>query len=88
MDNENIRILLTRLKRELESSGYVDSDTLEMLDTLDKKISGLPGQHEPAEEEENLLDYLQSLEAEFAVKHPVAESTFREIIAILGRMGI
>lgn len=87
MDNEKIQALLTRLKQELETTGYVDSDTLELIDTLEKKLNGLPGESVP-EDEESLLDYLQSLEAEFAVKHPVAESTFREIIAILGRMGI
>lgn len=88
MDNEKIQTLLTRLKQELETTGYVDSDTLELIDTLEKKLSGLPGQNVPEDEDESLLDYLQSLETEFAVKHPVAESTFREIIAILGRMGI
>lgn len=88
MDNEKIQALLTRLKQELETTGYVDSDTLDLIDTLEKKLSGLPRESVEDDEAENLLDYLQSLEAEFAVKHPVAESTFREIIAILGRMGI
>ena len=88
MDNEKIQALLTRLKQELETTGYVDSDTLELIDTLEKKLSGLPGESAPEDEDDSLLDYLQSLETEFAVKHPVAESTFREIIAILGRMGI
>lgn len=88
MDNERIQALLTRLKQELESTGYVDSDTLELIDTLERKLNGLPAEDIPEDEDDGLLDYLQSLETEFAVKHPVAESTFREIIAILGRMGI
>ncbi len=88
MDNEKIQALLTRLKQELESTGYVDSDTLELIDTLERKLNGLPAEGVPESEEDSLIDYLQSLEADFAVKHPVAESTFREIIAILGRIGI
>lgn len=88
MSNNKIKQLLQELHQELEHA-RLDKETLQMAAELDKDIHRLL---EESEEEAGLMDQVseqaRSIDARFAAEHPVAERLLREIIDVLGRMGI
>lgn len=84
MSNERIKELMAQLHSELESA-QVDEETLNLARSLDVDIQRVI---EEGEENENLLDQARDAEARFAAEHPVAEKLVREVIDILGKIGI
>ncbi len=92
MDKENLKNLLASLHQELEGADRIDGETralVEQLHTDIEKLGSPPGNAaSSAEQEANVLQQAESLEVRFAAKHPTAEGLVREIIDILGRMGI
>lgn len=86
MSDEKLRQLLAELDRELASAEEIDEETLALARKLDRDISDVI---ESAENRNSpLLDDAISLEAQFAVRHPMAERIMRELIATLHRMGV
>lgn len=82
---ERVKFLLKELNQELASADNLDEDTLELARQLERDMEQLIERSEPvAAELENAI----ALEARFAATHPVAERILRELIAVLGRMGI
>lgn len=85
MGQDRVRFLLSELNQELATAENLDQDTLDLARKLEKDMEHLIERSEPmAAELENAI----ALEARFAATHPVAERILRELIAVLGRMGI
>ena len=86
MNEENIRDLLTQLHQELRQTDEVEPETLELVRKLDRDFREVI--HNAEDVNSPLLQDAISLEAIFAVNHPLAEKIIRELINSLGRMGI
>ncbi len=88
MEKERLKKLLLRLYEELEATKSVDSETRQLASQLDADIKNLLNPAEDLEQQDSVLEQAELLETTFAAKHPTAERFIREIIDILGRMGI
>ena len=85
MGQDKIKFLLKELNQELALADNLDEDTLELARQLEREMEQLIERSEPvAAGLENAI----ALEARFTATHPVAERILRELIAVLGRMGI
>ena len=85
MGQDKIKFLLKELNQELALADNLDEDTLELARQLERDMEQLIERSEPvAAGLENAI----ALEARFMATHPVAERILRELIAVLGRMGI
>jgi hypothetical protein len=82
---DRVKFLLNELNQELASADNLDEDTLELARQLGRDMEQLIERSEPVVAE---LENAIALEARFAATHPVAVSILRELIAVLGRMGI
>ncbi len=94
MNSEDLKALLAELHRELEGTDRIDSETHQLVKTLQRDIDQL---HSIAASEESgggqdaqngALTQAEELEIRFAAEHPRAEGLIREIIDILGKMGV
>lgn len=88
MDNDKLKQLLSQLNDILDNTEQVDEETLALVRELDEEIHRLTAEEAPGEEFEGVLDQAKSMEARFAVDHPVADRVLREIIDALARVGI
>jgi hypothetical protein len=82
---DKIKFLLEKLNQELALADNLDEDTLELARQLEREMEQLIERSEPVAAG---LENAVALEARFAATHPVAERILRELIAVLGRMGI
>jgi hypothetical protein len=82
---DKIKFLLEELNQELALADNLDEDTLELARQLEREMEQLIERSEPVAAG---LENAVALEARFAATHPVAERMLRELIAVLGRMGI
>ena len=85
MGQDKIKFLLEELNQELALADNIDEDTLELARQLEREMEQLIERSEPVAAG---LENAVALEARFAATHPVAERILRELIAVLGRMGI
>ena len=85
---DRIKQLLVDLYRELDRSDHVDEETVKLVRSLDEDIHRLMDPNTETDTVDSIPVLATSLEARFAVKHPIAESLVRDIIEALGRMGI
>ena len=85
MGQDKIKFLLEELNQELALADNLDEDTLELARQLEREMDQLIERSEPVAAG---LENAVALEARFAATHPVAERILRELIAVLGRMGI
>lgn len=85
MGQHKIKFLLEKLNQELALADNLDEDTLELARQLEREMEQLIERSEPVAAG---LENAVALEARFAATHPVAERILRELIAVLGRMGI
>lgn len=88
MDKERLKSLLISLHKELANTDEVDADTRELVRELDSDIQKLIDPAKDADHRASVLERADSLETRFAAKHPTAERFIREIIDLLGKMGI
>jgi hypothetical protein len=88
MTDTNLKNLLNNLQDALEKRESVDSETLELVRELDDEIHRLTEAGAQPDDVEGVLDQAKSMEARFAVDHPVADRFLREIIDALSRVGI
>jgi len=88
MEKERLKKLLLSLHQELENTDSVDSETRQLASQLDADIKNLLNPAENIEHQHSVLEQAELLETTFAAKHPTAERFIREIVDILGRMGI
>jgi hypothetical protein len=87
MDKDNLKNLLAKLHQELEGADRMDVETRALLQQLHHDIETLDDGTN-TDQGAGVIEQAESLEARFAAKHPAAEGFVREIIDILGRMGI
>lgn len=85
MGQDKVRFLLSELNQELATAENLDQETLDLARKLEKDMELLIERSEPVSAE---LGNAIALEARFAATHPVAERILRELVAVLGRMGI
>lgn len=85
MNQQRVKELLSELRAEIAATDSLDEDTLQLARKLDRDMDLMIEKSEPlAPEMEDAI----ALEARFAANHPVAVGIIRELIAVLGRMGI
>lgn len=88
MSIQKLKELLSSLQDTLEHTERVDAETLDLVRELDAEIHRLTEAGASSVEYEGALDQAKSMEARFAVDHPVAERFLREIIDALAKVGI
>jgi hypothetical protein len=88
MTKQKLKELLSSLQDTLEHTERVDAETLDLVRELDAEIHRLTEAGASSIEYEGALDQAKSMEARFAVDHPVAERFLREIIDALAKVGI
>ena len=88
MEREQLKSTLNTLHETLSHESDVDPEHKDLLLTLDADINDLLAEETPPAETSGLMDAAESLAARFAADHPRAEPILREIVAILGRMGV
>ena len=88
MTEKSLKELLNDLHQELENTDQVDDDTRKLVQDLDEEINRLLDEDDNEFEFDDVVDHARSVEARFAVDHPVAERFLREIIDALAKVGI
>lgn len=88
MTDKSLKQLLNDLHQELENTDQVDDDTRKLVQDLDEEINRLLDEDDNEFEFDDVVDHARSVEARFAVDHPVAERFLREIIDALAKVGI
>lgn len=83
--NARVKALLEELQQVLAQADDLDDETLELARQLEQDMEELIEKSEPMVPE---LQSAIALEAHFAARHPVAEGVMRELVAVLGRIGI
>jgi predicted transcriptional regulator len=85
VSHERVKELLSELRDALASAETLDEETLELARSLDQDMDMMIEKSEPYAPE---LEQAIALEARFAANHPAAEKIVRELVAVLGRIGI
>jgi hypothetical protein len=85
MSKEKIQDLLQQLRGELGSTP-LDPETRSMLRELDATLHAHTGAADSPLQ--SLGDRVRDLEARFAAKHEGAEKILRQVIDVLGNMGV
>ncbi len=88
MSDQELKSLLARLHRELESTDKVGPETLTLVRQLDSDIHKLVESSSPTESFDAVIDSASSLKNRFAAEHPVAERYMAEIVDTLAKIGI
>ena len=88
MERKQLKQTLETLHRELETQVDVDPELKELLGKLDQDIHHLIAQEPEKIQTAGAIEAAESLATRFAAKYPSAEAVVREIVAILGRMGV
>jgi hypothetical protein len=88
MNKTELTSLLEKLRTELESGPSVDEPLRQSLAALDADIQRVLGQAAPGAGDGSLNARAQELEARFTLEHPYLASTLRDVMDILGKMGI
>lgn len=87
MSEERVKELISELIGELEKTGAMGEDTLDVVRQLESNVHDFVNP-EVESAENTILDDAIALEASFAATHPVAEKLVRELINNLSRIGI
>lgn len=87
MSNEKINILLSKLRNEIDDTA-IDGETLASLKAFEEEITNLLDENVEYSDTQATLNGAQKLETSFAARHPTAEGVIREIIDVLGKMGV
>jgi len=84
MSKEKIRELLGQLRHELKSTD-VDPATLSLLQELDNSLSSGTAH---AAAHPSLVDRVRALDVRFAARHERAETLLRQVVDLLGKIGV
>jgi hypothetical protein len=87
MSNDKIKNLLSKLHEEIGDTA-VDDETRSLLRVLESDIDNLLDTETEPTDAASVLERAQQLETSFAATHPVAERFIREIMDVLGKMGV
>lgn len=87
MSNEKIQDLLEKLHEEVRQT-KLDANTRSSLQELDSDIHQLLDTSTVEPSAASVVEQAKLLEARFAVDHPTAERVMREVIDMLGKIGV
>lgn len=91
MDTQHIKQTLKQLHADLEAGGRPDPELRTILQTLaqdiNRTLDQTPGQADVSEGD-TLEDRAREVSAKFAAEHPYLESTLRDLMDGLGKIGI
>ncbi len=92
MDTQQIKQTLKQLHADLEAGGRPDPELRAILQTLaqdiNRTLDQTPGQAPANTDEDSLEDRAREVSAKFAAEHPYLESTLRDLMDGLGKIGI
>jgi hypothetical protein len=88
MNEKSLQELLNELQDVLEKTDQIDPETRKLVKDLDEEVNRLLDPDSAENDFERAVDHARSVEARFAVNHPVAERFLREIIEALSKVGI
>ncbi|MDE2594110.1 MAG: DUF4404 family protein [Burkholderiales bacterium] len=92
MDTQQIKQTLKQLHADLEAGGHPDPELRAILQTLAQDIHRTleqpAGQAQANTEGDTLEDRAREVSAKFAAEHPYLESTLRDLMDGLGKIGI
>lgn len=84
-DSSKLKILAKELLKELRNADTPDEEAIDLLKNLETDLQDMIERRQDSNE---VIDLLANLESRFAVDHPVAERSIRDIIDALNKMGI
>ena len=87
MSNARIKELLGQLQDEIGGTS-INEETRSLLRALESDIDDLLEGADNDSGENSVLDRAQRLESSFAASHPLAERIIRELVEVLGKMGV
>lgn len=89
MDTQQIKQTLKQLHADLEAGGRPDPELRAILQTLAQDINQALDQTPPqSEDSDSLQARAREVSAKFAAEHPYLESTLRDLMDGLGKIGI
>ena len=91
MNRSELEALLRKLQSELASGQPVDEALRTSLQQLDQDIQQVLGSGSPlsnTENDETLAQRAQEIDARFSAEHPYLANTLRDVMDLLGKMGI
>ncbi len=91
MNRSELEALLKKLQSELASGQPVDEELRASLRKLDEDILQVLGAGSPLAEtdnDESLAQRAQEIDARFSAEHPYLANTLRDVMDLLGKMGI
>lgn len=89
MDTQKVKQTLKQLHAELEAGGRPDPELRDILQTLAQDIHrALDQTATPAAGDDTLEGRAREVSAKFAAQHPYLESTLRDLMDGLGKIGI
>ena len=91
MNHSELEALLKKLHTELASGQPVDEALRASLRQLDQDIVQVLGSGSPlsnTESNESLAQRAQEIDARFSAEHPYLANTLRDVMDLLGKMGI
>lgn len=90
MEREELEALLTKLQTELESHPPVDAELRASLQELQQDITGMLSSDTPlaATADDSLAQRAQEIDARFSTEHPYLTSIVRDVMDLLGKIGI
>lgn len=87
MSNDKIQELLAKLHEEIQAT-EIDAETRSLMQELDSDVVDLLDATSATDDAKSVLQSAKRLETRFSTSYPAAERFVREIIDILGRMGV
>lgn len=84
-DSSRLKMLASELLKELRNADTPDDEAIELLQNLETDVQDIIDRRQSSNE---ITDLLINLESRFAVDHPVAERTIRDIVDTLNKIGI
>lgn len=88
MSDEQLKGLLKALQAELKQVDQLDEESAALARQLESDIHQLVDQDAENPALDAMVDKANELEATFASRYPLLERTLREVVDVLGRMGI
>lgn len=91
MNRSELEALLKKLQSELASGQPVDEALRTSLRQLDQDIQQVLGSGSPlsnTDSDETLAQRAQDIDARFSAEHPYLANTLRDVMDMLGKMGI
>lgn len=88
MPRDDLKRKLQQLHQDLGGGTDVDPELKKLLETVDADIHAALDRDTGPEHRADLMERIERMETRFAAEHPHLEPVLREIVHLLGRIGI